>query len=113
MTLNPQEELLERARKVIRELREKLTTAEARSQSEPVAIIGMGLRFPGCDSDPEQFWRMIAEGRDAVKLLDAWKKQFPKLKLSCVGKIVAGEGVLIRGKSGSHRLAANGYVHFA
>jgi len=76
MTLNPQEELLERARKVIRELREKLTTAEARSQSEPVAIIGMGLRFPGCDSDPEQFWRMIVEGRDAVKPVpqDRWDR---------------------------------------
>ena len=41
MTLNPQEELLERARKVIRELREKLSASEARSQSEPIAIIGM------------------------------------------------------------------------
>ncbi len=76
MTLNPQEELLDRARKVIRELREKLATAEARSQSEPVAIIGMGLRFPGCGSDPEQFWRMIVEGRDAVKPVpqDRWDR---------------------------------------
>ena len=58
MTLNPQEELLERARKVIRELREKLAAAQARDPSSAVAIIGMGLRFPGSGSDPEQFWRL-------------------------------------------------------
>jgi acyl transferase domain-containing protein/acyl carrier protein len=76
MTLNPQEELLERARKVIRELREKLAAAEAPDQSRAVAIIGLGLRFPGSGSDPEQFWRMIAEGRDAVKLIppDRWDR---------------------------------------
>lgn len=76
MTLNPQEELLERARKVIRELREKLTAAEARSQSEPIALIGIGLRFPGCGSDPDQFWRMIVEGRDAVRPVppDRWDR---------------------------------------
>jgi thiamine-monophosphate kinase len=70
--------------------------------------------FAAALTDGEDFELLfVVAGRDAVKLLDAWKKQFPKLKLSCVGKIVAGEGVLIRGKSGSHRLAANGYVHFA
>jgi hypothetical protein len=52
-------------------------------------------------------------GKDAVKLLDAWKKKFPKLKLSCIGKIVAGDGILIRDKTGSHQLNAHGYVHFA
>src|ERR1700722_7808404 len=76
MTLNPQEELLERARKVIRELREKLAAAETRDPSSPVAIIGMGLRFPGSGSDLEQFWQMIAEGRDTVKLVppDRWDR---------------------------------------
>ena len=52
MTLNPQDELLERARKVIRELREKLSAAEARSQSEPIAITGMvsGVRASSAKS---------------------------------------------------------------
>lgn len=52
-------------------------------------------------------------GGDAVKLLDAWKKQFPKLKLSCIGKIAAGAGIVIRDKSGPHPLDAHGYLHFA
>jgi len=50
---------------------------------------------------------------DAVPLLDAWKKQFPKLKLSCIGKTVAGEGITIRDKDGVRPLTAHGYVHFS
>jgi len=49
---------------------------------------------------------------DAVKVLDGWKKKFPQLKLSCIGKMVAGEGILLRDKSGTHKLNAPGYEHF-
>lgn len=65
-------------------------------------------------TDGEDFELLFTvASKDAVKLLDAWKKKFPRLKLSCVGKIVAGEGITIRDKGGSHKLNANGYVHFA
>jgi thiamine-monophosphate kinase len=53
----------------------------------------------------------VAAG-DAVKLLDAWKKQFPKLRLSCIGKINPGTGVTIRDKDGVRPLTVHGYVHF-
>jgi len=33
---------------------------------EPIAIIGMGLRFPGGAADPEQFWKLLAEGTDCI-----------------------------------------------
>jgi thiamine-monophosphate kinase len=65
-------------------------------------------------TDGEDFELLLTvASRDAVKLLDAWKKRFPKLKLSCVGKIVAGEGITLRDQHGSQKLNAHGYTHFA
>jgi thiamine monophosphate kinase len=52
-------------------------------------------------------------GRDAVPLLDAWKKQFPQVKLTCIGKITAKEGISIRDKTGVRSLTEHGYTHFA
>ena len=70
--------------------------------------------FAAALTDGEDFELLFTlAGRDAVKLLDGWKKKFPKLKLSCIGKIVAGEGILVRDKTGAHKLNAQGYVHFA
>ncbi len=34
--------------------------------AEPIAIIGMACRFPGGADDPEQFWTLLEQGRDAV-----------------------------------------------
>ena len=65
-------------------------------------------------TDGEDFELLFTvAGRDAVKLLDGWKKKYPGLKLSCIGKIVAGEGIELRDKNGSQKLNAHGYVHFA
>ena len=33
---------------------------------EPIAIIGMGCRFPGA-KNPELFWELLSEGRDAIE----------------------------------------------
>jgi thiamine-monophosphate kinase len=64
-------------------------------------------------TDGEDFELLFTvASRDAVPLLDAWKKRFPELKLSCIGKITSGEGITLRDKDGARRLSAHGYVHF-
>jgi thiamine-monophosphate kinase len=70
--------------------------------------------FVAALTDGEDFELLFTvAGKDAVPLLDAWKKQFPKLRLSCIGKIIPGEGITIRDKTGVRPLTAHGYVHFA
>jgi len=65
-------------------------------------------------TDGEDFELLFTvASRDAVPLLDAWKKQFPKLRLSCIGKIISGHGITIRSKDGVQQLKAHGYTHFA
>lgn len=32
---------------------------------EPIAIVGMAMRFPGGSHSSEQFWQMLSEGRSA------------------------------------------------
>src|SRR3712207_1695058 len=35
-------------------------------QTEPIAIVGIGCRFPGGANDPAQFWRLLVDGVDAI-----------------------------------------------
>ena len=65
-------------------------------------------------TDGEDFELLFTvASKDAVKLLDGWKKKFPEVKLSCIGKIVAGEGIELRDKNGAQKINAKGYVHFS
>jgi thiamine-monophosphate kinase len=64
-------------------------------------------------TDGEDFELLFTvAARDAVPLIDAWKKQYPKVALSCIGKIIANEGIHLRDKAGVRPLTAEGYAHF-
>jgi thiamine-monophosphate kinase len=80
----------------------------------PPRVSGRKTPLLAALTDGEDFELLFTvAGKDAVPLLDAWKKQFPKLALACIGKITANEGITIRDKEGARPLTAHGYEHFA
>jgi acyl transferase domain-containing protein/NADPH:quinone reductase-like Zn-dependent oxidoreductase/NAD(P)-dependent dehydrogenase (short-subunit alcohol dehydrogenase family)/SAM-dependent methyltransferase/acyl carrier protein len=45
-----------------------------KGRREPIAIIGIGCRFPGEANDPESFWKLLVNGVDAITEIprDRW-----------------------------------------
>jgi thiamine-monophosphate kinase len=86
--------------------REARLAAKAGSSAKPALLAAL--------TDGEDFELLFTvASRDAVPLLDAWRNQFPRLALTCIGKIKEGEGVTLRDKTGVRPLTAHGYAHFA
>jgi len=65
--------LMKKALLELKELRTKLSQRE-RAESEGIAIIGMGCRFPGGANSPADYWQLLQEGRDAIREVpqDRW-----------------------------------------
>lgn len=86
--------------------RQAKLASKAESSAKPPVLAAL--------TDGEDFELLFTvAAKDAVPLLDAWKKQFPKLALTCIGKITAGEGITLRDKTGARPFTAHGYEHFA
>jgi|GEM_PF-6043408 len=66
-------EILKRALIEIKDLRSQLNAVE-RADREPIAIIGMGCRFPGGADDPQAYWQLLIDGKDVITKVpeDRW-----------------------------------------
>ncbi|BAY95609.1 MULTISPECIES: type I polyketide synthase [unclassified Tolypothrix] len=56
------------SQQVLQTIKEMRTRLEAvnKEKTEPIAIIGLGCRFPGNANDPDSFWNLLHKGIDAV-----------------------------------------------
>ncbi|MCC6191427.1 MAG: type I polyketide synthase [Anaerolineales bacterium] len=54
----------------VEQLKARLAVAERR-QREPIAIVGIGCRFPGRAHSPQDFWNLLATGANAVTRIPA------------------------------------------
>lgn len=69
-------------------------------KKEDIAIIGMGCRFPGGLNNPEDFWKFICEGREAVCEVptDRWNiDRFYDEEAGLPGKSIAKRGGFLTG----------------
>jgi thiamine-monophosphate kinase len=92
------------------------TAIPASAEARRIAKVSASAKPPlvAALTDGEDFELLFTvASRDAVPLLDEWKKEFPDLRLSCIGKITAREGLTIKDRQGVRPLAEHGYVHFA
>ena len=86
-----------RALHEIRILKERVAELQ-RQQNEPIAITGLGLRFPGGASTPEAFWDLLTQGVDAVTEIPVsrWPvEQYYDSNPDAPGKMYARHGAFL------------------
>ena len=84
--------------------------AKLQARSEPTARPPLLAAL----TDGEDFELLFTVPRGVpVRLIDAWKKQFPAVPLACIGKVTATPGIKLRDRTGFKPMPSHGYVHFS
>jgi acyl transferase domain-containing protein/acyl carrier protein len=81
------------------EKRSALPAGERSVSRVPIAIVGVGCRFPGGASTPEEFWKNLVDGVDAIVDVpsDRWDvSRFYDPDPHAAGKIYARQGGFLR-----------------
>ncbi len=85
--------------------REAKLSARAESSAKPPLLAAL--------TDGEDFELLFTiASRLAVPLVDGWKRAFPELPLSCIGKVTKEPGLRLRDERGVRALHVHGYSHF-
>lgn len=74
--------------------RKKIDALE-KQQTEPIAIIGMGCRFPGNISSPQDFWELLSSGKDTIATIPETRwdgKAYYSQSYDDAGKIITTQG---------------------
>jgi acyl transferase domain-containing protein len=90
---------VKRALVELRDMRARLDAADA-ERHEPIAVIGIGCRFPGGADDPESFWSLLRQGVDAIHTVppDRWSlDDFFDADPSVPGKMATRSGGFVDG----------------
>jgi acyl transferase domain-containing protein/acyl carrier protein len=93
---------LKQALLALEKMQSKLDKAE-REKREPIAIIGMGCRFPGGADNPKAFWEFLRDGNDAVTQIpaDRWDADaYYGSDPDSPGKIMTRHGSFLRDAGG-------------
>ena len=83
----------------LRQAHQRLDELES-ERTAPIAVVGIGCRFPGGVAGPEQFWQLLTEARDAVTEVpaDRWDiNEWFDPDVDAPGKMYTREAAFIDG----------------
>lgn len=78
----------------------RIKAEKMKKKQEPIAIVGVGCRFPGKTNSADAMWKMLMEGTDAVIEIpkDRWNiDKFYQAEMGAPGKTYAKWGGFIEG----------------